>query len=133
MPQDVLDRDAIEQMTFGETLRALRKRKGWSIQRLSNETEIDVAYVSRLENGKKDNPTGPLLGCIADALGLDGAERFLFFCKALEAKYGRPYIFGREKEEDANRVYEAVQTAFGYGRRLFGSLLRAIRGASGRA
>lgn len=128
MSQEVLDRETLERMSFGELLRALRKRKGWSIQRLSDATEIDVAYLSRLENSKKDNPTGPLLACIADALGLDGAERFFFFSKALEAKYGSSFVFGLDRREDANRIYEAVATAFGYGRRLLGFLTKGLRG-----
>lgn len=122
-----LDPETLPELTFGEVLRSLRRRKGWSIPRLSAETEIDVAYLSRLENGKKDNPTGPLLACIADALGLDGAERFFFFSKALEAKYGSTYVFGGRPRDETDRVFAAIASVFDYGRRLVGLLPRKLR------
>ncbi len=67
------------------------------------------------------------MACIADALGLEGAERFFLFCKALEAKYGRPFVFGANHREQANRVYEAVSIALDYGRRVLRLLTRPFR------
>lgn len=122
MGEALLEPGAIASLTFGQLLRSLRRRRGLSLQRLSEATEIDVAYLSRLENGKKDNPTGPLLACIADALELEGADRFLFFCKALEAKYGPRYVFGPERQDFARRIYDAVLTVFRSGWRLLGQL-----------
>ncbi len=124
MGREVITQDELMQISFGELLRRYRRRQGWSIPRLSEETGIGVAYLSRLENAKKDNPTGPLLGSIADALELGGAERFIFFCKALEAKYGAPYVFGKNRD-DSSRIFKAIAKVFDYGR----ALIRRLRGS----
>ena len=38
------------QLTFGEHLRRLRRRKRWGLQDLSRETGLSVSHLSRLEN-----------------------------------------------------------------------------------
>lgn len=44
-------------MTFGETLKALRKKAGKSRYQLAQFTGIDQAYILRLERGEKSNPS----------------------------------------------------------------------------
>lgn len=38
---------------FGEQIRLARKRKGWSVQKLSKVSNVSVGLISELENGKR--------------------------------------------------------------------------------
>ena len=44
-------------MTFGETLKTLRVRAGKSRYRLAQYTGLSQAYLMRLENGERANPS----------------------------------------------------------------------------
>ena len=38
------------QITFGEYVRHLRRRKGWSLQELASASQLSPSHLSRLEN-----------------------------------------------------------------------------------
>ena len=58
-------------MTFdvGKRIKELRKAKGLSTNKLSNDAGLSQSYVRNLEEGKYDNPTVESLQLICDALG----------------------------------------------------------------
>ena len=83
------DPDAI--MTMGmyfdvqkalQALKRERQRRGLSIGAVADRSGLDRAVVSRLENGKQDNPTVATLMRYAAAVG----KRFLWSYEALPAK-----------------------------------------------
>ena len=49
------------QTGLGVALRKLRERRTLSLREMSQLTDVDHAYVYRLETGEKTNPTGELL------------------------------------------------------------------------
>ena len=59
-------------MTFdvGKRIKELRKTKGLSTNKLSNDAGLSQSYVRNLEEGKYDNPTVESLQLICDALGI---------------------------------------------------------------
>jgi ribosome-binding protein aMBF1 (putative translation factor) len=88
---DACDPDAV--MTMGmyfdvqRTLQALkreRERRGLSIGDLAERSGLDRSVVSRLENGKQDNPTVATLMRYAAAIG----KRLLWSYEALPATNG---------------------------------------------
>jgi len=54
---------------FGERLRQLRLRRGWTQVEMAERLGIDRSYISDMERGKK-NVCLPTLEVIAQALGL---------------------------------------------------------------
>ncbi len=59
--------------SLGERIRWLRKREGLSLQQFGQRVGFDRSYLSRLENGKADNPSEDFLGrvCLAFKIGYD--------------------------------------------------------------
>jgi hypothetical protein len=83
--------DADDVMTMGmyfdvqralQALKRDRERRGLTIGEVATRSGLDRAVVSRLENGKQDNPTVATLMRYAAALG----KRFLWSYEALSAK-----------------------------------------------
>lgn len=68
--------------TLGESIRAYRQRKGWTLKDLAAATGLSVPYLSDLERRPGVNPTldtlttiATALGCsVGDLLGTDGAK-----------------------------------------------------------
>jgi transcriptional regulator with XRE-family HTH domain len=54
-------------MSFGLTIRAARRHREWSQERLSEEAGLDRTYVSSLESGRR-NPTLTTQARLAAAL-----------------------------------------------------------------
>jgi transcriptional regulator with XRE-family HTH domain len=52
---------------FGERVRALRKRKNWSLEELAERAKMHVTYLSSVERGYR-NPTLNVLAAVASAL-----------------------------------------------------------------
>jgi transcriptional regulator with XRE-family HTH domain len=52
---------------FGERVRALRKRKDWSLEELAERAKMHVTYLSSIERGYR-NPTLNVLAAVASAL-----------------------------------------------------------------
>ena len=54
---------------FGLRVREARKAKGWSIERLSLESNVNKNYISDLERGKR-NPTLLIVDTLCNALDI---------------------------------------------------------------
>jgi transcriptional regulator with XRE-family HTH domain len=60
--------------SFGEYLRALRKRAGFSQRDLAARAGIDFTYLSKIENGRVDPPGEATLRALAAAVGAPDEE-----------------------------------------------------------
>ncbi len=67
---------------FGTNLKRLRKAKGWSLNKLADEADLNKGYISELERGVKDQPSIDYMVKLAKALNvsttdfLDDADGF---------------------------------------------------------
>jgi transcriptional regulator with XRE-family HTH domain len=59
-------------VTFGERVRARRKKRGWSQERLAEECGLHATYISDIEQGRR-NPSLYNVLRLAAALGADPA------------------------------------------------------------
>ena len=55
----------------GRMIATARKRKGWSLRRLSVETDISHPWLFKLEQGGNTTPTPEWLIRVTDVLGID--------------------------------------------------------------
>jgi len=89
-------------MHIGEKIKQIRHEKNMSLRQLAVMSDINHAYLSRIENGKVQ-PSVESLTKIAKALGCDVAD---FFEKKMEVddelkKEGVQWvIFGKELEKE---------------------------------
>ena len=60
---------------FGTRIRALRKKKGWTLEELAHYAGMHVTYLSGLERGRR-NPTLIVISRLAVALGVPFLELF---------------------------------------------------------
>ena len=56
--------------TVGSVVKSLRQKKGWSLQRLANETGISKQYLSQLEASEESNPSERVIRVLASAFGV---------------------------------------------------------------
>jgi transcriptional regulator with XRE-family HTH domain len=63
------------QLLFGQNVRLAREKKGWSQDRLSEESGLHRTYISGIERGVR-NPTIEIVQQIAVALDVDIQELF---------------------------------------------------------
>ena len=75
---------------FGGRLRGLRKRQGWSQERLGEKAGVDPKFISRLEGGKA-NPSLLTLAKLGTAFQLRPAD-LLDFQDELDPKKARARI-----------------------------------------
>jgi transcriptional regulator with XRE-family HTH domain len=68
------DNDSI---LLGRRIRALRKAKGWTQQKLGNRADIDYKFLSEIERGNM-NPSFKILVKIASALEVELPEMLRF-------------------------------------------------------
>lgn len=59
---------------LGSVLRALREKRGLSLRELGHLSEVDHAYIHRLETGAKESPSEEVLGKLARALKAEKRE-----------------------------------------------------------
>lgn len=59
-------------MTFGELLKRFREERDLSPRQLGKLTDIDHAYIYRLETGEKESPSQEIISKLSRALKLDG-------------------------------------------------------------
>ena len=62
-------------VNFGERLRKLRKKRGWTQSEMSHVLGLDRSYLAEIEEGKR-NVCLLNLKVIADGLGLSMSRRF---------------------------------------------------------
>ena len=85
---------------FGELLRLARLRAGRTQERLAEEAGLSARTIRRLEAGRSANPVLETVRRIADALGLQPAEREALLSAALHGMYGM-YGAPAEDQDDA--------------------------------
>jgi transcriptional regulator with XRE-family HTH domain len=64
------------QILFGQNVRYTREKKGWSQDRLSEETGLHRTYISGVERGVR-NPTIEVVQKIAKALNANVPDLFM--------------------------------------------------------
>ena len=74
----------MDQVRFGLALRALRRRRGWTQQLLSDRAHLSRSAVQRIERGGVDEFTGRTVRKIAVALGARYDQRVLWQGEALD-------------------------------------------------
>jgi len=57
-------------MSYSEAIRRLRLARGWKQEELARRTGVQQTYISKIENGQKDNPTQETLVKLAAAFGI---------------------------------------------------------------
>ncbi len=83
--------------SFGKSIRAARRNKGYSQRDLAARVEVDYTYLSKLENDRADYPPKEdVIRAIAHHLELDAEEL--------------SYLAGRITAEDAKVVQELAKT-----------------------
>ncbi len=55
---------------FGDKIRELRKKMGWTLEKLAEETESSKSYIWELENKNPPRPSAEKLAKIASKLGV---------------------------------------------------------------
>jgi transcriptional regulator with XRE-family HTH domain len=68
-------RDSIQPEAFGLPERGRRRSPGLRRSDLAARAGISVEYLTRIEQGRDRNPSPAVVNALADALGLDAAER----------------------------------------------------------
>jgi transcriptional regulator with XRE-family HTH domain len=63
------------QLLFGQNVRLIREKKGWSQDRLSEESNLHRTYISGIERGVR-NPTITIVHKLALALDASLADLF---------------------------------------------------------
>ena len=71
-----------EQAVFGTRLSASRRSVGLTQQELAGRSGLSIRAISNLEHGRARSPHPGTVRRLADALGLDGAERAGFLAAA---------------------------------------------------
>ena len=61
-------------MSLSDYIRKMRKRKGWSQRDLATASGISNAEISRIEAGKRKEPSSSVLKAIANALNIPVEE-----------------------------------------------------------
>ena len=56
--------------TVGSTVKRLRQKQGWTLQRLAAESGISKQYLSQLEASQESNPSEKVIRILANALGV---------------------------------------------------------------
>lgn len=62
---------------FGANLKKIRERRDFTQAQLAIDSDLDISYISRIENGKI-SPSLIYLKYIADTLGIDIKELLVF-------------------------------------------------------
>jgi ribosome-binding protein aMBF1 (putative translation factor) len=69
--------ELVARIKLGQQIKAIREAAGLSLADVAEKTGIDKAMLSRLENGRHDNPTVDTLSRIAKAIGRNLVFQFL--------------------------------------------------------
>jgi len=63
-------------LLFGQNVKRVREQKGWSQDRLSEETGLHRTYISGIERGVR-NPTIEIVQQLSTALGVEIQDLFV--------------------------------------------------------
>jgi len=95
--------------SFGERLRHLRQAAGWSQEELAERARLTAAAIGNLERGERRCPYPQTVRSLADALGLEPADRAAFFHSV--PRRGEPEAANAaDAPEDAVRGADLVTT-----------------------
>lgn len=64
----------MEAKKFGQYLKKLRVEQGYTIRQVEMKTGISNAYLSQIENGKRNIPTAQILQKLAPVYGVETTE-----------------------------------------------------------
>lgn len=81
-------------LSLGKRIQAIREKRGMTQEELEEKTGVNARYISAIECGQK-NPTVKTLSKLADGLGIELYELFLF-------------SDGLESEETARKAIESL-------------------------
>jgi HTH-type transcriptional regulator, competence development regulator len=88
-------------MHFGELLKRFREERQFTLRDLGKLSEVDHAYVYRLETGEKSTPSEDTIKALTKALKLDSRKaHMLSFLAVQEAPSGLVEIVLDEPEHD---------------------------------
>lgn len=74
----------MDPVRLGLSLRALRRRRGWTLQLLANESGVSRSAVQRIERGGAEDVTGRVLQRICVALGARFEQKVLWQGEGLD-------------------------------------------------
>jgi len=100
-------------MTLGERLRRTRKAKGLTLQQLADETELNIAAISRLERKPRD-PRTSSLDKLADALEVSVSflmskeDQHLEFSVALRRQALQQFLVTNPMSDDQKKHFEQL-------------------------
>ncbi|ENK1243849.1 helix-turn-helix domain-containing protein [Clostridium sporogenes] len=94
-------------MQFGEFLKNIRKEKGLSQRQLAELSRISNTEISRIESGKRQNPSPNILKSIAPHLGLSYGELMIkagYIDESIEHEKYTEHIFRKANGEFADTI-----------------------------
>ena len=71
------DKDKEYLQNFGANLKKIREYKGFTQAQLASDSDVDISYISRIENGRI-SPSLIYITHMADALGVDMKQLISF-------------------------------------------------------
>lgn len=94
---------------LGVLLRILRERRGLSLRELGQLTDIDHAYIFRLETGAKESPSPEVLSKLIRALKADKREADMIWYLAEHSETGPELVMEVLKDATISfRIFAAV-------------------------
>jgi transcriptional regulator with XRE-family HTH domain len=95
-------------MSFGETVRRLRKERHWTQQELGARASLPSGTISHIENGRNDNPTQDTLDRLARALGVQVSDLIEGEGGILDGPFPASQLRAEGLGEDYLRRYERL-------------------------
>lgn len=93
---------------FGALLKQLRSRAGLTQEALAEQARLGVRTVRGLETGERGDPRVATVRQLADALGLEAADRVALFAAAGHARGVAPTAAGQARKAIDDRLVEAA-------------------------
>ena len=81
----------MDPVRLGLSIRALRRRRGWTLQLLAEESGVSRSALQRIERGGAEDVTGRLLRKVCVALGARFEQRILWQGEALDRLLDREH------------------------------------------
>lgn len=95
---------------FGARVRELRKRRGWSIQKLSEKSGLNSNYLQKVETAAQSISL-PYIEKLATGLEMTVQELFSFDEPAAEAKKRIKVLVDKANERDVARLVKIIEAA----------------------
>ena len=95
---------------FGSRVRELRKRRGWSIQKLSEKSGLNSNYLQKVETAAQSISL-PYIEKLATGLEMKVQELFAFDEPVAEAKKRLKALVDKANERDVARLVKIIEAA----------------------